>query len=428
MIEKITGALHQYSRAQIFLACIVLAVLWFEIFRCIGLVYCAPQPGAVAVAKAPTGASTCFGFHCPGTVTTDSLIWFFATFFPATAILYALYNLLVRLREVEQAARVTNLHYLYASPTASAAEAWTQFQNYTRARFWEYYNPWELTAFALSAGLLVVILANLVIAKKFGTYFGKPLDFEDLPVAFTAAAGLLGSTIGSMLFILRRYRTFNIYAFTYFQVLVAIAAGTLAGTFWHFMLAENVALFAAFGIAFLAALNIDYMVDLLVILVAKATGQPTIAPPQSDLPTVILNSDAIDVLKTMSVFSVAEFINTDPMRLYLNLPQSIGVIDGWIDMALLRFHFSNQLDAFAAAGVRQFSQILNRFAETITRAPDLYPHAAVHWRLLQPAEVIANVNMDSVFATVNDVVQSGRYDRQLAVVSDRFRAGRFRAG
>jgi len=202
----------------------------------------------------------------------------------------------------------------------------------------------------------------------------------------------------------------------------------LAGTFWHFMLAENVALFAAFGIAFLAALNIDYMVDLLVILVAKATGQPTIAPPQSDLPTVILNSDAIDVLKTMSVFSVAEFINTDPMRLYLNLPQSIGVIDGWIDMALLRFHFSNQLDAFAAAGVRQFSQILNRFAETITRAPDLYPHAAVHWRLLQPAEVIANVNMDSVFATVNDVVQSGRYDRQLAVVSDRFRAGRFRAG
>ncbi len=243
-------------------------------------------------------------------------------------------------------------------------------------------------------------------------------------MAFTAAAGVLGSTIGSMLFVLRRYRTFNIYAFTYFQVLVAIAAGTFAGTFWHFMLAENVALFAAFRIAFLAALNIDYMVDLMIVLVAKATGQPGVAPPPSDLTTVILNPDAIDVLKTMSVFSVAEFINTDPMRLYLNLPQPIGAIDGWMDAALLRFNFPGQLDAFAAAGVHKFSHLLNRSAETIAPAPDPFPHAAVQWRMLQPVEVIANVNMNSVFAAISDVALSGRYDRQLAVVSERSRARR----
>jgi hypothetical protein len=476
-----TRNLHRYSKVQVFLACMVLALAWSMIFSCLGRVVCAPQTDSAAATKSPAGggtppgkapptevthasagqktdmkspagggtspgktrptevistsaarkiATTCFGLNCPGAVTTDTLIWYLASFFPATAILYSLYNLLVRLREIEHAAQMTQLHYLYTeipSPK-SDEEAWTQFQNYARARFWEYYNPWELTAFALGAGVLVVVLAKLVVAKQLSAdYLGPPLDLKALPVAFTAAAGLLGSTIGAMLFVLRRFRTFNIYAFTYFQVLVAIAAGTFAGTFWHLMFAENVAIFLAFGIAFLSALNIDYMVDLMIILVAKATGQPTVAPPQSDLATVILNPDAIDVLNTMSVFSIAEFVNTDPMRLYLNLPQSIGAIDGWIDQALLRFHFSNQqqIDAFAAAGVRQFSQLLNRFAQTITSVAALYAHADIVWRLLQPAELIDNINMDRVFATIKDVVQSGRYDRQLAVVSERFRVGRF---
>jgi hypothetical protein len=355
-----------------------------------------------------------------------------ATFFPGTALLYALYNLLARLREVENAARATGLHYLYArTPPENApqsdAEAWNRFQNYLRTRFWEYYNPWELVVFALGAGVLVVVLAKLVVAKKFGDYLGKPLDWSELPVAFTAGAGLLGATVGAMLFVLRRYRTFNIYAFTYFQVFVAVAVGTFAGAFWHFVLAENVALFAAFGIAFLAALNVDYMVDLMIALVAKVTGQPAVARPPSDLATVIQNPDAIDVLATMSVYSIAEFVNTDPVRLYLNLPQAIGAIDGWMDVAFLRFLFPNQqqLDAFAAAGVRQFSQILNRFADTITRRDVPFPHADVQWRQLDPAEVIPNVNMSPVFATVRDVAMCGRYDRQLAVVSERFRAGCF---
>jgi hypothetical protein len=75
--------------------------------------------------------------------------------------------------------------------------------------------------------------------------------------------------------------------------------------------------------------------------------------------------------------------------------------------------------------VHQFSQILNRFAENIAPEVTPYPHAKIEWRLLKPPELIDNVNMDRVFATVSDVVLSGRYDRQLAVVSERFRAGRF---
>jgi hypothetical protein len=437
--ERIALELHRYSRVQVFLACIVFIAAWFGVFLCVGKVACVPPQrtlsasGTVATSTSPAVSTlatpSCFGFHFPGTVTTDTLIWLMASFFPATAILYAFYNLLARLREIERAAKVTGLYYLYANPaTRRGGEAWIEFRNYSRARFWEYYNPWELMAFALGAGVLIVVLAKLVVAKQYSTDLGSPLDTKTLlPVAFTAAAGLLGSTTGAMLFILRRYRTFNIYAFTYFQTFVAIAAGTFAGTFWQIILTDNVAIFAAFGIAFLAALNIDYLVDLLVVLVAKATGRPAIAPPQSDLPTVILNSDATDVLNTISVSSIAEFVNTDPMRLYLNLPQSIGAIDGWMDQALLHFHFSNQqqLDAFAAAGIRQFSQILNRFAKTITAAVAPYPHAEVGWRLLEPGELIDNINMDRVFATVSEVVLSGRYDRQLAVVSENFRAGRF---
>ncbi len=441
MFEQLIAYLRRYSRLQVFAACIVLALIWLRLFACLGATRCAPPhvPPAPAAAISSSAASAapalrahrslsnCFGFHCPGTVTTRTLVWLIASFFPATAILYALYNLLVRLREVEHAARVTGLYYLYADEPADDAEAWREFQNYARARFWEYYNPWELMVFALGAGLLTVVLAELVIAKHSAGYLGKPLDVETLPVAFTAAAGLLGSTVGAMLFVLRRYRTFNIYAFTYFQVLVAIAAGTFAGTFWHFMLAENLALFAAFAIAFLAALNIDYMVDLMVVLVARATGQPGVAPPPSDLAAVIQNPDALDVLKTMSIFSVAELINTDPMRLYLNLPQPIGAIDGWIDAALLRFNFPAQLEAFAAAGVRRFSQLLNRFAETVTAVAAPYPHAAIQWRILQPPELIPNVNLDVVFTAVSELAVNGRYDRQFAVVSERFRAGRYPA-
>jgi hypothetical protein len=83
---------------------------------------------------------------------------------------------------------------------------------------------------------------------------------------------------------------------------------------------------------------------------------------KSDLDSVIQDLDAIDVLRTMSVFSIGEFIRTDPMRLYLNLPQAIGTIDGWIDAALLQYFFAHQVDALAMAGIRHFSQLLHRFA------------------------------------------------------------------
>ncbi len=127
---------------------------------------------------------------------------------------------------------------------------------------------------------------------------------------------------------------------------------------------------------------------------------------------MIQNPDAIEVLASMSLFSVAEFTRTDPMRLYLNLPQAIGTIEGWIDAALLRHFFASQLDVFGAAGVRQFSQLLNRLA-VIAGAP-----ATLQWRQLAQVTAIDNVNMARVLETVKDVVDSGRFDRQLGVISD----------
>ncbi len=396
------------------------------------------SPASTAVPGGPPPAATarpiCFGFNVPGIVSTDTLIWLLASFFPGTALLYSIFNVVTRLYEIEESAKITGTYSLYvdaptnvppANPPQAGAppghgapinppaqDGLNEFRTYVRARFREYYNPWELVVFALGAGALVVVLAKLVVAKKYGAYLGEPLDSSKLPVAFTAGAGLAGAVAGAFVFVLKRYRTFNIYPSTYLHILAVITVGTFAGTLWHFVLTENLAIFLAFAIAFLAALNLEYFVDLLTKLVAKATGQPAPERPPSDLATVIQNPDAIEVLASMSLFSVAEFTRTDPMRLYLNLPQAIGTIEGWIDAELLRHFFASQLDVFGAAGVRQFSQLLNRLA-VIAGAP-----ATLQWRQLAQVTAIDNVNMARVLETVKDVVDSGRFDRQLGVISD----------
>ncbi len=81
---------------------------------------------------------------------------------------------------------------------------------------------------------------------------------------------------------------------------------------------------------------------------------------------------------------------------------------------MLRYFFVGQLDAFGTAGVRQFSQLLNRVA-VIKQVP-----AALEWRELAQIRPIGNINMAWVLETVKDAVDSRRFDRQLAVISDAY--------
>jgi hypothetical protein len=145
---------------------------------------------------------------------------------------------------------------------------WNDFQTYLRARFREYYNPWEFIIFAMSSGTLAIILAKLIITKYDAAPWGQPLDITALPVAFTAGAGLAGSISGAFLLVLKPYRTFNMYPSTYLSIFVAIAAGTFASTLWHFVFTPSVAVFLAFGIAFLTSINLEYFVELLTITLA----------------------------------------------------------------------------------------------------------------------------------------------------------------
>jgi hypothetical protein len=469
--------LRENPHIEAYLADFLMVIAWGALFMCIGRATCAPRNAALAahhVAALPSSRKVaensasrpstlptesvqraayanatraiCFGFNFPGTVNTDTLIWFVASFFPATALLYSIFSIVTRLYEIEDSAQKTGSYYLYVTSPPSDAQpspqpgnaaegnvapadpppakptpqpaGWRDFQIYIRTRFREYYNPWEMAAFALSTGALVVVLAKLIVAKKYATSLGNPLDTGDLPIAFTAGAGMLGAASGAFLLILKRYRMFNIYPSTYLSIFVSITAGTFAGALWHFVFTPSVAIFLAFGIAFLTALNLEYFVDLLTRVVGKTTGQALAEQIPSDLTTVIQNPDALDVLKTMSLFSIAEFIRTDPMRLYLNLPQAIGTIDGWIDAALLRYFFPSQIDAFSASGVRQFSQLLHRFAERISRD-------GVKWRGITEIGAIQNVELPGVFETVKDVVENGRYYRQLGVIWDAYLSGRF---
>jgi len=369
-------------------------------------------PGPLSASNSNT--SSCFGFRYTGAVTSETLIWFLASFFPGTALLYSVFNIVARLYEIEDSAQFLGTYRLYAPPGTPGPDALKQFQNYARARFREYYNPWELVEFAVSAGALVVLLGKLVIAKNYAPYLGEPLDWAKLPIAFTAGAGLAGGVAGALVLILKRYRTFNIYPSTYLHILALITAAAFAGTLWHFVLTENLAIFLAFAIAFLAALNLEYFVGLMTNLVARATGQTPPERPPSDLATVIQNADAIEVLNNISVFTIQEFISMDPMRLYLNLPQAIGTIQGWIDTAILRYFFTNQLDALSVAGVRQFSSLFNRVAIIEANPPTLT------WRTPAEINTIGNVNVAQVLQTVRDVVENDNYERQLGVASNNY--------
>ena len=96
------------------------------------------------------------------------------------------------------------------------------------------------------------------------------------------------------------------------------------------------------------------------------TGFVIPEPIEGDLKEVMDNSDAIESLHNMSLYSIAELANAEPLLIYLNLPQHISVINGWIDEALLRYHFLPDHDAIRKSEIRTFTELI---AATINWPP-----------------------------------------------------------
>jgi hypothetical protein len=173
-----------------------------------------------------------------------------------------------------------------------------------------------------------------------------------------------------------------------------------------------------FALAFLTSLSVDFLIGFVKSQFASRTGVTVPIPATLDLGEVVRNPEAIESLAAISVFSIAELATSDPMRLYLNIPQSIGTINGWLDQALLRYYFPKNQDDLEAAGVRGFSQVLVACATNIT--------ASGVNRNTKAATVTGKCELDkNILNSAASIVESGVLDVQLATISSKFRQGRF---
>lgn len=289
----------------------------------------------------------------------STIVWLAAFALPAIAFLYSMFNLRVRLDEIADLATFNSLHRVYY-PFSEPADSPDDFSRFLRNRFREYCNMWEMVGFSFAAGtvtfvILVFLKAQLSFPDGLAP-FVPPGKVQ--PWVFATGSGFFGAFAGSLLIIYKRYRAIDIYPSTFLQVSVALVVGMLVGGFIASVYPTTNAAVLIFTVGFLTALNLNFLSKLMRQTFASLTK--TQLPPEipTDLGSVIKNSEAIESLNNMSLFSLAEFVNVEPVRLYLNMSQAVGVINGWLDEALLAYYFPEQLPLLNRNGIRRFTELL----------------------------------------------------------------------
>lgn len=281
-----------------------------------------------------------------------------ASVYPVTAVLYILFNLRIRFNEVLDIGLRNEWGGVYF-PKDSIDRGELKLRRYIRRRFHEYYSPWQLALLALVTGVTAFMLGAFIVSN----ILPPTKDFElthPNTWRILGTAGLSGGYVGSLVLLLKKFRTFDLYPSTYFQAMVGIVAGTIVGSAFGALFPFQNAIVGVLAIGFFSATRVNLLFDLLRAPLAKATG--VTPPPEiaSDLHQVIENTEAIESLRNISVNSLAELVRAEPIRLYLNLAQQVDVVNGWIDTALLAHHFSTRLDALGAVDVRSLTQLLER--------------------------------------------------------------------
>ena len=293
------------------------------------------------------------GYHTLG--------WFLALFFPFVAICFILFSLRIRLDEITDHFAREKLWRIYASPGEKDPE--DSFKKLLWKRLGDYYDLFELATFSLLAATFTFIIYYLVAAQfALASPSSAPLRQLILHApdwAVLTGSGFLGSLSGAMVFVLRRYRMYDLRPVVFLQVSVAIVAGTFSGPFVTMMFPKPGILGAVpFMIGFLSAINIDFLPNLMRAQLARLTGTPLPDAIPSDMTAIINNAEVIESLNTISIFSVRELASIDPLRLYLNMPQQIEIINTIVDQALLHFYFPSIHAELEQANIQRFSQLL----------------------------------------------------------------------
>jgi hypothetical protein len=297
-------------------------------------------------------------------------------------------------------------------------DAEQRFARFLMHRFREFYNPWEFASFSVLAGC-AGFLSLFLLGKQLGLpSFEAPFDLVPIPTdrigdwVLLVTAGFLGAASGALVTIYRKYRAFDIYPSTYLHSTIALVLGTLAAGFLATTLGFGQIRFAAFAIGFLTALNVNFLSDLLVER-SKLAGLPVTSPVHSDLCEIVHNADAVKSLQDLSLCSVSELVKSEPMILYLNLPQPIGVINGWIDEGLLHYYFGPKLEKLRDVNIRRFTQLVQMLVER-------FEPTGLVWRT--DVKVTGDAALDvPLAAAVRSVVDGRLHHTALAIVWEKYR-------
>jgi hypothetical protein len=358
-----------------------------------------------------------------------SLVWMMGLFFPLTATTYFLCKANVRLDEIQDLAERLSFHRVYGRRHGSDEELREDFERFIRTRFHEYYNWAELVLFSLVAGGLVFTGGFFLVSELRLVQFGdlpswhRPFvpDVVLVPGWLKAtASSFIGAVAGSFVLLLKRYRSFDVYPTTYLQIAVGVVSATLAASFVVGLYPSVGMNFLGFGLGFLTALNVAVLTNLVWENFRKVTGTPAAVSAVSDLSLVIKNPDVVDALHNLSVFSIAEFVSTDPIRLYLNLGEPAGVINNWLDEALLHYHFGSRAASLAAIHLHLFTLLLKRTVGKLDPLGNVWPD---HVPLTGDKEADG-----IILQAMKTIVEARTHHRLLGVLSSEYRDRYFSDG
>jgi hypothetical protein len=316
---------------------------------------------AVGIANSGTIAPLPLNFH--------TISWLMALFFPVSAILYVIARICFRRDEILTYFRRGNLWIIY-HPDSSDPES--EFIDFLSQRLKQYYNLVEFAGYAFLTGAITLTVSYLLSAQfKVPTierFVGVMAMNADLKIpelsgpvwATLSASGYLGAYSGAVIYLLQRYRTFDLYPSSFLQISVILIAGTFSSTFFTLIYPTPSLGAFAFVMGFVSAINVNFLARLMRAQCAKFTGTPLPEDIPSDLPDIVRNSEAIESLNSISIYSIRELAHSEPVRLYLNMPEQIGTVNLMIDQALLHFYFSSITDQLKAKHIHKFSQLIMR--------------------------------------------------------------------
>ena len=354
-----------------------------------------------------------------------TVIWVLALIFPLIAITYSLTRLRVRQNEIIFMTNRERLWRIYIHDAMahdkSDEELDLDFRDYVQEKVQEYYGLWEYAGFSLLSGV-IAFLFLLLIGRQF-VIPDADAQWELLGPSWAVLVGFafLGSYSGCLIQLLRRYRAFDLRPTTFLQVAIMLVAGTLAGAVVAVVYPQNELGILAFVIGFLCAINAAFLSQLMRTQFAKLTGTPLPELVPTNLHEIIGNSDAIEGLQKISVNSIKELSECDPMKVYLNIPQEISVILAWIDEAILRVNFAYVLDQLHPIGVYNFTQLLFRID------PEFSPATGTTWPPLAFVDIIdAGGSVDkNIYKSCKGILNAGTYHYVLGMRHYQYRGAFF---